>query len=374
MIKMKYILPLLLFLPFSANAGLFDDLNKGLDAINRAKSALAPAAPTEPAAAGQTGGQAASVGAADAFALTSYPRAELNKQFVNPFDRVGVPLTVPERATDGRTWLARRSAPVEGEISAWNYKHPRDDSPLLIMQHYRSTLLQQGFTVLVDCQIPCGEQRSSQNMPSKYVWRDLLDPLKRLNVNYLPDNPHWLVAWREDGMVTALVGTHVYEFTSLVHAVKGRVTDMRPIEEAIAIAQRPQTPPPATAAPTNPINPGGSAAPVATAPAQTPKRVTFIPNCMAAQPAPNTARWIVRNECGVPLTVRWCWTRGNGTSGPWVNGRNVCEYTGFHRSGVIAPMAMFEFSDRPHDPRSLESSPVRVSLVCDMSDPATVCE
>ena len=73
-------------------------------------------------------------------------------------------------------------------------------------------------------------------------------------------------------------------------------------------------------------------------------------------------RWRVKNGCGAPIEILWCW---NEVPTNWKNSANVCSKTGFQSSGLIAPEAMFEFVDRPFlDNRFMPSAMLSIQRVC----------
>lgn len=57
------------------------------------------------------------------------------------------------------------------------------------------------------------------------------------------------------------------------------------------------------------------------------------------------SNWIVRNDCGGPILIEWCWFKSFPN---WKNAENNCAKTGVRASGVIGEGEVYEFRDRPH--------------------------
>ena len=87
-------------------------------------------------------------------------------------------------------------------------------------------------------------------------------------------------------------------------------------------------------------------------------------DCFHAPNAVNVyPRYIVRNDCGVPVEIRWCWKLA--LKG-WQHERNVCANTGMLRT-MVRPDEVFEFANRPYDPKSKRSAMLTVEKICDVS-------
>jgi hypothetical protein len=55
-------------------------------------------------------------------------------------------------------------------------------------------------------------------------------------------------------------------------------------------------------------------------------------------------RWLIRNNCGKPVEVLWCWS---ASFPKWTNESNICSQTGFQSSGLINLGAVYELANRP---------------------------
>ena len=76
-------------------------------------------------------------------------------------------------------------------------------------------------------------------------------------------------------------------------------------------------------------------------------------------------RWKVKNACGFPIEILWCWK--NVPRG-WVNDKNTCAKTGFLSSNLIEPDAEFEFPERPHLANKFKpTAMLTVKKVCKVS-------
>ena len=77
-------------------------------------------------------------------------------------------------------------------------------------------------------------------------------------------------------------------------------------------------------------------------------------------------RWKVKNACGFPVEILWCW---KAVPSGWVNANNSCSNTGFVSSGVIKQNAIFEFLDRPYlENKFKPTAMLTVHKVCNVSN------
>lgn len=206
----------------AAHAGFFDELNKAANVIRKAGDAI----PNSGANTGSNSPTSSSSVSGNnnnlllPMDLAAYPRAVLYKRIDNPFDSLQMPISTPIGTPDG--YVAQYSVPVEGKVTMLQFSHRSDDSPLLIKQHYESWLAQNGFERLLVCDAPCNK------LPSQYHWVQAVDPGKRLDSNYLPQNPTYIAAYRNDAMVLVGIGKHIFNHSSIVKVVEGRVLDPQP--------------------------------------------------------------------------------------------------------------------------------------------------
>ena len=79
------------------------------------------------------------IAAAQATELRPYPRAQGHGRAPsNRLEAGALPISPPERAKGKNE--SRWRLPYEGQVSMQQYKHPADDSPLLIARHYAGQL------------------------------------------------------------------------------------------------------------------------------------------------------------------------------------------------------------------------------------------
>ncbi|WP_292932258.1 thioredoxin family protein [Noviherbaspirillum sp.] len=209
----------------SAHAGLFDDLSKVADTVKKGASLLPGPAGTASTTSTGAGGmssehQPSGTNVLLPLDLTAFPRAQLYRRVDNPFDRVKLPISVPVKTPDG--FVPPYSVPMEGKVTMLQFAHRSDDSPLLIRAHYEAWLAQQGFERLLVCETPCPQ------LPSQWDWRKVIDPTERLDSNYVPDQPTYVAGYKQDAMVLVGIGKHIYDYTSVVKIVEGRVLDPQP--------------------------------------------------------------------------------------------------------------------------------------------------
>jgi thiol-disulfide isomerase/thioredoxin len=224
----------------SASAGPFDQFTKALDTAKQLSERLpAPPAPAEEDGTDGTrhGGPRHHMNDGSAVALPfdfePYPRAKLTQQFVNPFDRLRMPASIPIHAGD--EYISRYSVPMEGKVTILLYRHPGNDSPLLIREFYEAWLAQHGFERLVLCVSPC--KGASQG----YDWRNMLDPAENISSSGLPDEGTYIAGYKENAMAVVGIGRYnSSEYASALKIVQGKVIDPQPWLAALT----PKTPPP----------------------------------------------------------------------------------------------------------------------------------
>lgn len=189
---------------------------------------------------------------AQAIELRPYPRAQELGRYDNPLEAGALPISPPERV-NGRNesrWRLR----YEGQVSMRQYKHPADDSPLLIARHYAGQLREQGFELVTICDIPCAVRPNSPDV--SVYWFHELDLAKRLQYNHFGDRGTYLIAHRADAVVAVRVGASSGGYASVVKSVAADPLDRAPllayIEQQTAPAAEAPLPPPPGHTPANP--------------------------------------------------------------------------------------------------------------------------
>lgn len=171
--------------------------------------------------------------------LPAYPRAQLRKEFVNPFDTVVMPLTQPALSAT----TTRYAVPMEGKVTMLQYSHEVDDSPLLIQRHYDALLAQQGFERAMACSSPCPVQSAP------VYWMKMLDPNIKADSNYFPDAPVVLIGYKANAMVFVAIGKNVnVPYTTFVKLVEGNITNRADLDAWLATFKAVAPPAPKTAA------------------------------------------------------------------------------------------------------------------------------
>ncbi len=204
----------------TVHAGFLDDISKTVQIakkVSASSDSAAPRSATMPATNSPTILAQASNTLALPFNLSIYPQARQYGRIDNPFDRVLIPISTPQKTVDG--YVARYNVPVEGRVTMLQFIHRSDDSPILIQRYYEAWLAQAGFDRLLVCASPCSA------LPSHTDWRQSLDPDHRLDSNFFPDRPTYIAAYKGDAMAIVGIGTHVYDFVSFVKVVEGQVLD-----------------------------------------------------------------------------------------------------------------------------------------------------
>ncbi|MFG6414495.1 thioredoxin family protein [Roseateles sp. DC23W] len=198
------------------------------------------------------------LGAASARAqeLRAYPRAQELGRYDNPLEAGALPISPPERAKGKNE--SRWRLPYEGKVSMQQYKHPADDSPLLIARHYAGQLREQGFELLTICDIPCAGRADSPD--ASVYWFHELDLAKRLQYNYFGDRGLYLIAHRADAVVAVRVGASHGGYASVVKTVAAPQLDRTPL---LAYVERQRAP--AADAPLPPAVGGPGTAPAPSA-------------------------------------------------------------------------------------------------------------
>lgn len=246
-------------LAVSAQASGLDDLLKGVGNIQRtvqqAQSAtgMAPAAPAAPPASVATPVPATGGRRIEPDWFTIYPRAQVRREFVNPFDSVILPLSQP--AVGATT--TRYAMPMEGKVTMLQYSHEADDSPLLIQRHYDALLAQQGYERVIACASPCPAASAA------VYWMKMLDPNGKMDHWAFPDAPRVLIGYKADAMAFVAVGkNNNYAYTSFVKLVDGAITNRTDLDAWLASLKPVAPPTPATPAIVAP-QAGAAALPVA---------------------------------------------------------------------------------------------------------------
>jgi len=228
--EMLLLAPLLLIAGTAHSNNLIGDLTRAVDAIKKGATMLPLTGDGE-----QQPGSAPSTAPPPStnrnnlilpLDLTSYPRARQYKRVDNPMEQVRIPVSVPISTPDG--FVAPHSVPMVGRVTMLQFAHRRDDSPILIRQHYEAWMAQQGFERLLVCEAPCHRLRN------QYAWQQEVDPTKRLDSNYLPEEPTYIAGYKNDAMVLVGIGKHIFDFSSVVKVVEGRVLDADPWEKVTA--------------------------------------------------------------------------------------------------------------------------------------------
>lgn len=165
--------------------------------------------------------------------MVRYPRAQLRKEFLNPFDRASIPLTMPGVGAAS----TRFAVPVEGKITMLQYDHEADDSPLLIQRHYDALLAQQGFERVIACASPCPTQYGAVH------WMKMLDPNRIVDSNFFPDAPLILIGYKANAVAFVAVGKSPnVPYASFVKLVEGAITDRSDLDAWLA-SLKPSAPP-----------------------------------------------------------------------------------------------------------------------------------
>lgn len=157
--------------------------------------------------------------------LSPYPRAELKKEFFNPFEASTIPLSMPEAGATS----ARYAVAAEGQTTMLQYLHQRDDSPTLIQRHYDALLAQHGFERFIECAIPCATGGFENN------WMPMLDPARAASRLFFPNRPSYLVAYKANAIAVVAIGRWGDDrYSSFIKIIDGRITNRRDLDEYIA--------------------------------------------------------------------------------------------------------------------------------------------
>lgn len=157
--------------------------------------------------------------------LSAYPRAELKKEFFNPFEASTIPLSMPEAGATS----ARYAVAVEGQTTILQYLHQRDDSPTLIQRHYDTLFAQHGFNRFIACAIPCASGGYENN------WMPMLDPSRAVSRLFFPNHPSYLVAYKENAIAVVAIGRWGDDrYSSFIKIIDGRITNRRDLDDYIA--------------------------------------------------------------------------------------------------------------------------------------------
>ncbi len=175
--------------------------------------------------------------------LPAYPRAQLRKEFVNPFDTVVMPLTQPALSAT----TTRYAVPMEGKVTMLQYSHEADDSPLLIQRHYDALLAQQGFERAMACSSPCPAQSAS------VYWMKMLDPNNKVVDGLFPAAPVVLIGYKANAIALIAIGkSYNAPYTTFVKLVEGNITNRADLDAWLATFKAVAPPAPKTPALTAP--------------------------------------------------------------------------------------------------------------------------
>lgn len=167
--------------------------------------------------------------------LRAYPRAQELGRYDNPLEAGALPISPPERAKGKNE--SRWRLPYEGKVSMQQYKHPADDSPLLIGRHYAGQLREQGFELITICDIPCAGRTDSPD--ASVYWFHELDLAKRLTYSAFGDRGMYLIAHRPDAVVAVRVGQGQGGYVSVVKTVAAAQLNRGPL---LAYVERQRSP------------------------------------------------------------------------------------------------------------------------------------
>lgn len=177
--------------------------------------------------------------------LRPYPRAQELGRYDNPLEAGALPISPPER-TQGKN-ESRWRLPYEGRVAMQQFKHPADDSPLLIARHYAGQLREQGFELVTICEIPCAMRADSPD--ASVYWFHELDLAKKLQYNFFGDRGMYLIAHRADAVTAVRVGASHGGYASVVKTVSAAQLDRAPLlayveQQKAPAANAPLPPPP----------------------------------------------------------------------------------------------------------------------------------
>lgn len=186
--------------------------------------------------------------AAQATELRPYPRAQQLGRYDNPLEAGALPISPPEHDKGNRT--SRWRLPYEGQVSMQQFKHPGDDSPLLIARHYAGQLREQGFELITICDIPCKPPRGGSD--ASVYWFHELDLAKKLTYSAFGDLGMYLIGHRSDAIVAVRVGQGQGGYVSVVKTVTAAQLDRAPLlayveQQRAPAADAPLPPPPGRA-------------------------------------------------------------------------------------------------------------------------------
>ncbi|WP_457417794.1 thioredoxin domain-containing protein [Roseateles sp. P5_E7] len=187
----------------------------------------------------------AAIAQAQTAELRPYPRAQELGRYDNPLEAGALPISPPERAKGKNE--SRWRLPYEGKVSMLQFKHPADDSPLLIARHYAGQLREQGFELITICDIPCAGRTDSPD--ASVYWFHELDLAKRLQYNFFGDRGLYLIGHRADAVVAVRVGASYGGYASVVKTIAAAQLDRAPLlayveQQRARAADAPLPPPP----------------------------------------------------------------------------------------------------------------------------------
>ncbi len=190
----------------------------------------------------------AAIAQAQSVELRPYPRAQELGRYDNPLEAGALPISPPERVNGKNE--SRWRLPYEGKVSMQQYKHPVDDSPLLIARHYAGQLREQGFELITICDIPCAGRPGSPD--ASVYWFHELDLAKRLKYSAFGDRGTYLIGHRPDAVVAVRVGASSGGYASVVKAISAAQLDRAPLlayveQQKAPAADAPLPPPPGRA-------------------------------------------------------------------------------------------------------------------------------
>lgn len=210
------------FISLSSHADLLDSLKNATDLVKKT-GILDKVSPQNAGVLPNTGSTKQNNSGASTLndelpmGLTIYPNAELVWRVDNPFDQVNMPISVPRSIPPAKTTVTY--VPTQGKVTMLSFLHQDSDSPLLIQKHYESWLASNGFERMMVCQAPCHAAAESTD------WINFIDPLQKMDSNYVPKKATVIAAYKDNAMALVMVGQYLFAYSSFVKVVDGQVLD-----------------------------------------------------------------------------------------------------------------------------------------------------
>lgn len=164
--------------------------------------------------------------------LDEYPRSVLVGEHLNPLDQVTMPLSQP-----GQDRVARYNARLTGRVVMLAFNHANNESPMLILGHYKRQLQEQGYTGFEVCQ---GCERH-------WSWAYALIPNNAVDVNHFPTKPTIWVGYKDGALALVAVGGMNNIYSSFIKVVEGQFTDRQDLD--VLLRRQGSTTPQGIAAP-----------------------------------------------------------------------------------------------------------------------------